>query len=283
MTIDQKIESNDAKLLGESLKRSREAKELDLKKVADLLMMSSRQISDMEAGSPQAFYNKKFFLQSIEKYCRFLEVGFPDDLCLERPNEINTVELKENLETPPKSAFSSRKVLMFVCLLFFAVTAIFLSTYITISQVKIEKKDNEIAVSNQQTRDLPATTTLVNSEQSEQTPITKSAAIAETSTSNDAPVPKIASNNMCEICLTFSAPTWIQVSYNDGKTNQRIYQPGETLDLSGDLSKIVSITIGNQSATSFQVRGEPFNLTRFSKNNSVAKIYKKDISSHLTQ
>ena len=63
-----------------------------------------------------------------------------------------------------------------------------------------------------------------------------------------------------------TGPSWIEVTDSSGTTTlRRLMAAGETAGASGSLP--LAVTIGSANATTVQVRGKPFDMSRFSRDN----------------
>ena len=86
------------------------------------------------------------------------------------------------------------------------------------------------------------------------------AAVAAPAAAASAPVP----NGL--VVFRTTGPSWIEVTDSRGTTTlRRLMAAGESAGASGTLP--LAVTIGSVNATSVQVRGKPFDLARFSRDN----------------
>lgn len=69
--------------LGEKLKFVRESKNLMPFVVAEDLLISTKQLSGLECYSLQCFFSTRHYIQILRKYCRYLDVHFPEDVIVD--------------------------------------------------------------------------------------------------------------------------------------------------------------------------------------------------------
>ena len=79
------------------------------------------------------------------------------------------------------------------------------------------------------------------------------------------------------IAATFNADCWVELRFEDGRIEQGIYTPGQTLNI--PVNEITRVTFGNVSAVQAMRGGEAFDLTAFARgNSSVVRISAQDLN-----
>lgn len=81
--------------IGAKLKAAREALNLSASKVANILLLSRRQVESLEIGDASVFYNAQFYAQAADKYAAFLElIQIPSETLLGKTETIEGLALQ---------------------------------------------------------------------------------------------------------------------------------------------------------------------------------------------
>lgn len=76
----------------------------------------------------------------------------------------------------------------------------------------------------------------------------------------------------------FTADCWVEIQFADGRVEQGIYQPGQTLTV--PVEEITRLTFGNAQAVSATRSGQQFDVQAFTRSgNNVARISSQDLQS----
>lgn len=71
--------------------------------------------------------------------------------------------------------------------------------------------------------------------------------------------------------VSFSNDCWVEIRYRDGRIEQAIFKPGQSLSV--PVKQVIRLTFGNAQAVKATRKGEPFNVLAYTKGgNNVARI-----------
>lgn len=79
-----------------------------------------------------------------------------------------------------------------------------------------------------------------------------------------------------QLVLSFKDECWVELRRKDGSTEQKIYKPGEQLQIATD--EIGSMVIGNAAGVSATRAGKPLNLSQFTRGGNVARLNPQSLS-----
>lgn len=91
------------------------------------------------------------------------------------------------------------------------------------------------------------------------------------------PVPEPAPQTKPDMIeATFTADCWVEVRFTDGRVEQGLYKPGQTLSVAID--DVANLTFGNAQAVTATRAGSTFDVLSFTRNrNNVARISGQDL------
>lgn len=296
--MSKQIHSDFYVAVGCEFKKARIDQGLSESQIADKLLLSTSQIRGIEHGQQSLFYNEKLFIQSATKYASLL--GLSEVLSelenssrlLNQTSAIENILPIENAERFSKNYKSKLGKSFKYRYLYWVVTFLSISIIVFVGWFQ-NPLENIIKkyffIPNRQeipesSRAIPQKPSSDEIESKPHQPLVNSVTSEVKSSpeiSADKGLPETSSKSECLLCMNFSAPTWVQVTFVDGHRLQRTFQANESIDLSKDLPSITSITTGNKPATQIILNNHSLDLSPFvGTNHLIAKIRRQDLISH---
>ena len=251
---------------GGLLRQARQAQGLHIATLAASIKVTSRKLEHLEADQYDQLPDATFTRGLAQAVCRSLKIDSVPVLAMLPPlNEHRLEEVAEGLNMPfnerpgrlvPKEWLSVSSPAMWIAALL-VVGAVFVyvmpAGWMAVSRGGPSRAASDVAA--------------VLAPTAEPVPPGAELAVAETS-----PLPASAAASSPAGLLQFRAggQTWVEVTDANGKPLiGRLLQPGETVALDGVTP--LKVTIGNAAATQLVFRGQPQELTRFTRDN-VARL-----------
>lgn len=292
------INPDKAKALGLRFCAERNARQLSPQDIADALLLSKLQVNGLETANHQSFYSAKMFGQAADKYAQYLGFEEKPSLTLfgsdpEPERALTEVEIVTEMATPtpktsaPKTAEvnmegtprSSRfRVALVVLCVLGIVTLVYKATLT--EPVAAAPQPEPVARTTEPNPSIAPPTPVTETASATPAPtVPTQNAPEKTEPVKTTPAEKpVASDNIApgHILIKFNESSWVQSVDKNGSKQEKVYRPGDTLDL--EPAKLQALVIGNAGAVIVNSSNAPISLKPYMASGSqVARIIGPDI------
>lgn len=283
-TVD--VNQTCAERLGQQLNTERLARGLSIDDISDALLCSKGQVTGLESAELTSFYSSRLYAQLARKYCNFLAIDFPDSELLNDTLLVGEVAHNTPIVEAPKSVLPkfpsapkllrlpklSKQLVPSLRLVFGALlaAAIAVAVFLKLTAPEEQPAAPNVAKApgSEEAKAQPEESAPTPSVQEPAKPDAVATPPAPTTDKPSAPITEGAKQG---VSLVLTGPSWINVSYSDGRQTQQNYKKGEQLNI--DTKGAQAIVIGNANAVEMSVNGQPASLQAYRKPDSnVARI-----------
>ena len=287
-----------AKAVGLRFCAERNARTLSLQDIADALLLSKLQVNGLETADCKSFYSSKMFAQAADKYAAHLGFEEKPSLTLfgsdpEPERALTEVEIVTEMAPPssktsaPKTAEvnmegtprSSRfRVALVVLCVLGIVTLVYKATLT--EPVAAAPQPEPVARTTESNPSIAPPTPVTETASATPAPTVPTPNAQEkTEPVKTTPAEKpVASENIAtgHILIKFNESSWVQSVEKNGSKQEKVYRPGDTLDL--EPAKLQALIIGNAGAVTVNGSNAPISLKPYmAPGSQVARIIGADI------
>lgn len=254
----QEINLDQAKAFGTRFSIERSSRNLSHQEVADALLLSKKQVADLERVNLQKFYSARLFSQAADKYANYLDfTDKPSEYILGATPDCrdNDVEVESVIETPATRRPSKRSISTLHVVIGFGVAIV----AAVVGKILIDPKQEAVRTPGptQPIVEQPPSNVTPHSSAAGVVPITASKATDDVPTNS--------------IHLQFSGTSWVQTVTTNGQKQDRTYKKGDSLTL--EQSKLQALVIGNAKSVTLTTANGTISLNPYiSAGSQVARL-----------
>jgi cytoskeleton protein RodZ len=260
---------------GALLKQARLAQGLEVDTLASLIKVSPRKLELLEADRFDELHDATFVRALAQSVCRTLRIDVAPVLTLlPQSQQMRLDQINQGLNTPFRDRPSG---LMPIDWTFLAKPIVWAPALIAIAAIALYFYPSELIGPSKTALKVapaasPAASAVVNATPASAPPTPVVETVYSTPPQPESPggsAPVVATVNGL-VQLRTSAQSWVEVVDARGQMLlSRVIQPGETIGLDGPLP--LRVKIGNAAGTQLMFRGEPVELSVYTREN-IAKL-----------